>query len=258
VSKYLNSVKGIFLLSGGSLPYIETFSKKFQIYYISAYSSFLNMFVANYVSSYHGFPNFAKGIIFNISADDYKSFVNKHITQVYLGAQGSKQSECADFILPTSHFFEKKFNMLTVFGVHEQAQQAVIPVGQVRSEISYFYALDKFFYLAHLKDKFVQIYPSNGSYYLNLFFMLNGFIVKPVLYFIKNRWKNFYMPIFGRLITYRKENAFQNTTVTKIMLVSSKLLNRYINNYMSTHNYTRVSHFLALANTRYSYNMSNF
>ena len=40
--------------------------------------------------------------------------------------------------------------------------------------------------------------------------------------------------------------------------VSSRIPERYISNYWLTHAFTRASHYLAVANARFSYNLLNF
>lgn len=80
--------------------------------------------------------------------------------------------------------------------------RAIKPQGDIRSELSIFYALDKFFYFSYatLKFSFVNFTKKNSFYYFNLFFALKGAIKKPSLNKIKNRWKNVYNPLFGKII----------------------------------------------------------
>jgi NADH dehydrogenase (ubiquinone) Fe-S protein 1 len=238
--------------------------EKPQMVYVSAFSSLLNMFATNFTSMNSGLVEIKnKAIIFNLQADDF-SVENISGTHIFFGSHGSKHSENADYIFPSAHFFEKKFNLLNFLGISEQAQQAVVPTGNARSEISYFYALDKFFYLSSINERFRLLMgierTESSIYYLSLFFGLKGFFYKPILYYIKNRWKNFYNPHFGRLLTYNKSAKFSAFFKTKKLIGKwdNCLVNRYINNYMFTHTFTKASHFLAVANTRYSNTSYNF
>lgn len=64
----------------------------------------------------------------------------------------------------------------------------------------------------------------------------------------------------GRVMAFKYKAVFSSFPLTKKMVAKmpSKLLSRYVNNYFFTHAFTRASHFLAVANKRYSYNKLNF
>jgi hypothetical protein len=61
-------------------------------------------------------------------------------------------------------------------------------------------------------------------------------------------------------MAFSSKSLFKLQPLTKNIVVKmeSKLAVRYINNYLFTHAYTRASHFIAMANKRYSFNKFNF
>lgn len=64
----------------------------------------------------------------------------------------------------------------------------------------------------------------------------------------------------GRLFSYRLSSTVRFFSRTKMapLRVSSRIPERYISNYWLTHAFTRASHYLAVANARFSYNLLNF
>jgi hypothetical protein len=61
-------------------------------------------------------------------------------------------------------------------------------------------------------------------------------------------------------MSFNKMAVFGVNAITKKYNIKmhNKLASKYINNYLFTHAYTRASHFLAVANMRYSFNKLNF
>lgn len=118
---------------------------------------------------------------------------------------------------------------------------------------------DKFFFLTWCKRFFNKIVFNEQV--LNFYKLYaKGFIVKPVLNRLYNRWLNLYNIFLGRVMNFHKTSVFLLFPITKNIKIkmSNKILSRYLNNFLFSHAFTRASHFLAVANMRYSYNKLNF
>lgn len=97
----------------------------------------------------------------------------------------------------TAYFFEKKFSVINIEGFFSKADLGVVPLGDIRTEISYFYALEKFFYFKSINYKFFlneKFIASRGKFA----FTLSGFFAKPLLNRLYNRWLNLYNNFFGQ------------------------------------------------------------
>lgn len=80
---------------------------------------------------------------------------------------------------------------MNIEGVFSKADIGLVPAADVRSEISYFYALDKFFFFSAIKMRFLSEEFSQNN------LLLKGIWVKPVLHKLFNRWLNLYNFYYG-------------------------------------------------------------
>jgi hypothetical protein len=93
--------------------------------------------------------------------------------------------------------FEKKFSIINIEGLFSKADLGIVPQGNVRSEVSYFYALDKFFYLTFLQRKFNGFKEKNTKLRGIFTFSIAGKGTKPLLVKLYNRWLNLYNTFYG-------------------------------------------------------------
>lgn len=258
ISSFFRKKQGLWLID----PRVNTFGpgfleqmpQNYSFLFVHSFISFLNMYATNFVTQAKGFLDTTDSLLFNLNGDDHVLKNKKNSLYVYFGTFGDNASKIADYIFPVCHFFEKKFTTLNIEGIFSKADLGIVPAADVRSEISYFYALDKFFFFSAVKTRFLR----DKNFFNNL--QITGVWVKPILYKLFNRWLNLYNFYYGRVMAFKNKALFSTFSLTKkfVIKMPSKLLSRSVNNYFFTHAFTRASHFLAVANKRYSYNKLNF